>query len=329
MNIPLSAVGPKVSIVVPNYNHAKFLERRFESIFTQTFQDFEIIFLDDASRDDSLKVFERFSGHPRLSRCIVNEKNTGSPYKQWNRGAREARGRYLWIAESDDYADPLFLERMVAMLDAHPSVGIAFCKSNKVDEHARPIGTTDDWLAELGPRWSADFVAPGRRECGADLMRRCVIPNVSSAVIRLETLVQVGYAHEAMRYCGDYLTYAKLLEISDLAYVATPLNYFRFSSQTMRTKMSHSWLHELERARTMAFVQMHFPLARAEQELAGSGYLETLIRLAVRDRRFAWNLLTRMGAFREASQPFCPNFIATLLQVVSRILRRRVVERLS
>ena len=324
---PLMA-RPKVSVVIPNYNHGRFLEQRFESVFNQTFQDFEVIFLDDASKDDSLQVFERFASHPKVTQRIVNEQNTGSPYKQWNRGARVARGTYLWIAESDDYADLHFLERLVTTLDAQPNIGLAFCKSIKVDENGQPIGTTDDWTGELGARWSADFTASGREECGADLMCKCFVPNVSSALIRLDRLAQVGYAHEAMRYCGDYLTYAKLLAISDLAYLSTPLNYFRFSSQTMRTKMSHSWLHELERAQTMAYVDQHYPLTPAERDLANQRYLEKLIRLSVTDRRFAWAWLSRLGEFSKAARGYCPHFTSNLFQVGFHLGRRAVASRL-
>jgi len=119
---------PKVSVIVPNYNHAKYLRRRVESILAQTYQDFELILLDDCSTDGSREILREYAGDPRV-RLDFNEKNSGTPFKQWNKGVGMARGKYVWIAESDDYAEPAFLERMTAMLEEHEDVAFAFCRS--------------------------------------------------------------------------------------------------------------------------------------------------------------------------------------------------------
>ena len=64
---------PEVSIIVPNYNHAQFLKQRLESIFNQTYQNFEVILLDDASTDKSVSILEKYSKHSKVSHFIVNE----------------------------------------------------------------------------------------------------------------------------------------------------------------------------------------------------------------------------------------------------------------
>src|SRR3954454_23268459 len=114
---------PKVTVIIPSYNHARYLPRRLDSVLGQTFGDFEVLFLDDASSDGSRAVFEAHaaSSDPRV-RALFNESNSGSTFKQWNRGLREARGEYVWIAESDDYADQSLLAELVECLDAHPNV---------------------------------------------------------------------------------------------------------------------------------------------------------------------------------------------------------------
>ena len=314
---------PKVSIIVPNYNHSKFLEQRFSTIINQTFQDFEIIFLDDASKDNSLEVFKKFSKHPKIAKAIINENNSGSPYRQWNRGLAESRGDYIWIAESDDFAHPAFLATMVSILDANPSVGISFCQSIKVDESAKEIGSTLDWTAELGVElWAKDFIAHGRDDCGKFLIRKCMIPNVSSALIRKAPLSSVGNAHDAMRYCGDYMTYAKLLEISDLAYVSRPLNYFRFSRNTVRTEMAHSWLHEYERAEVMAYISERYPLSAKEKFEANRVYIDKLIRVSFEDWQFAWALVSRIRKFHAPINKFCPGFEFKVLSAGTRLAGR-------
>src|SRR5882762_42615 len=119
---------PTVSIVVPNYNHARFLRQRLDSIVGQTFQDFELILLDDCSTDESQSILREYATDSRV-RLEFNEKNSGSTFKQWNKGVRLARGEYIWIAESDDYADERLLERLVGVLEAEPEVTLAYCRS--------------------------------------------------------------------------------------------------------------------------------------------------------------------------------------------------------
>lgn len=314
---------PKVSIVVPNFNHGNYLEQRFSTIINQTFQNFEIIFLDDASKDNSLEVFSKFSKHPKIVKVVINEKNGGSPYRQWNRGLIETRGDYIWIAESDDFAHPEFLTTMVSILDANPNVGISFCQSVKVDEFGKVIGSTLDWTAELGAElWSKDFVARGREDCGKFLIRKCMIPNVSSALIRKTALSSAGNAHDAMRYCGDYFTYAKLLEISDLAYVSRPLNYFRFSTSSVRTKMTHSWLHEYERAEVLAYVSERYPISANERSESNRVYIDKLIRTSFEDWRFAWALLSRTRKFHSRISKFCPRFELNVLSAGIKLAGR-------
>src|SRR5215467_13719414 len=98
---------PTVSVIVPNYNHARYLRRRVDSILAQTYQDFELILLDDCSTDESRSIISEYAKDPRI-RIELNEVNSGSTFKQWNKGARMARGSYIWIAESDDRADSCF-----------------------------------------------------------------------------------------------------------------------------------------------------------------------------------------------------------------------------
>jgi glycosyltransferase involved in cell wall biosynthesis len=106
---------PKVTVVTPNYNYARYLPQRLDSILAQTYQDFELIILDDASTDNSREVIESYAKDPRI-RTIYNGENSGSTFKQWNLGLKHARGRYIWFAEADDYAKPSLIETLAKML---------------------------------------------------------------------------------------------------------------------------------------------------------------------------------------------------------------------
>lgn len=230
---------PKVSVIIPNYNHARFLPQRIESVLSQTLSDIEVILLDDASTDNSRDVMSRYLDDPRL-RLLVNERNSGTTFRQWNKGMREASGEYLWIAESDDYADPRFLEILVTRLDENPEVGLAYCQSVMVDEDNN-IGSivelTDPDVLELdAERWARDFIADGRQECRDYLLHRNTIANASAVVFRRSVAEQVGFADETFGIGGDWLFWVEILLRSDIAFVAQPLNYFRQHGNTVRAR---------------------------------------------------------------------------------------------
>ena len=115
---------PKVSIVLPNYNYAKYLDERIQSLLNQTYKDFELIILDDASQDNSIEVIEKYRNDPRVKTKYFSE-NSGLPYQRWNDGADMAQGEYLLIAGADDSCHPTLLEKLVEKLDNYPHVGLS------------------------------------------------------------------------------------------------------------------------------------------------------------------------------------------------------------
>lgn len=227
---------PKVSVIIPNYNYGRFLEKRIQSVLNQTYQDFEIIYLDDVSTDDSDQVLAKFLDNKRI-RTIYNQVNSGSPFKQWNKGMREAKGEYVWIAEADDYADEHLLAELVAKLDKHPTVGIAYCQSWEVDENDNILSSLERWTADLDEqRWKHDFVNNGKDECSQYLIIKNTIPNASAILLRRSVYEKVGGADETMRVAGDWMLWAKMLLNSDVAFVSKPLNYYRTHTNNVRKK---------------------------------------------------------------------------------------------
>ena len=176
----------KVSVIVPSYRHARYLEQRLRSIFNQTLRPHEIIFLDDASPDDSVEVARRLSlESPVPMRIIVNERNNGSTFRQWMKGLSLATGDLVWIAESDDACHPQLLERLVPEF-YDPEVVIAYSQSAIIGAEGELIsdhflGYTDD----LSPdRWRSPFSVPADEEVEFALSHKCTIPNASAALFR-------------------------------------------------------------------------------------------------------------------------------------------------
>lgn len=120
---------PLVTAIIPNYNHAAYLKQRIDSVVDQTFDDFEVIILDDCSTDNSAEIIEQYRGHQKIKRIIYNEVNSCSPFKQWKKGIELAESGYIWIAESDDIAALDFLQNLTPLLNGNNQCAFAFCDS--------------------------------------------------------------------------------------------------------------------------------------------------------------------------------------------------------
>ena len=123
--------SPLVSVILPNYNHAKYLDERIQSILNQTYCNFELIILDDCSSDNgaSKAVIEKYRENSHVSHIVYNEKNSGLTFKQWHKGIGLAQGNLIWIAESDDKCHHQMLEVLVEEFKKNSECALAFSKS--------------------------------------------------------------------------------------------------------------------------------------------------------------------------------------------------------
>ncbi len=222
-------------------------------MLSQTIQDLEVILLDDCSTDNSRIEIERYRGLDRV-RIINNAENSGNVFRQWNKGIRLATGEYIWIAESDDFADPKFLEVLLGLLDANPQVGLAYCRSWLVGEDGQGCQDSLEYTRKLdAERWLKDYVALGREECGHYLIQKNIIPNASAVLIRRDALNRVFPVDESFRVCGDWMAWARILALSGIAYSATKLNYYRHHRNSVRASTSKA-LSVMESLRVQAFI---------------------------------------------------------------------------
>lgn len=219
---------PLVSVVIPNFNHSLFLHKRITSILEQTFQDFELIILDDCSTDSSIEVLDAYKYHPKVSHVVINSRNSGSPFSQWNRGVDLAKGKYIWIAESDDWAETSFLSKMIKKIEKEPNCNLVYCRSKRINEKDEVIGV-HNWGTQLSPsRWERDYVNGGINEIKYYLRFMNTIPNASAVLFRTKPAKYIiKQIPSSMRFCGDWFFWVKLLEMGDISFIAEPLNYFR------------------------------------------------------------------------------------------------------
>lgn len=145
---------PKVSICLPNLNNIRFLQERLDTIFQQTLTDWELIVVDNFSDDGAWDFLtEQTLREPRMS---VSQAPRDGMYANWNNCIRQARGKYVYIATSDDTMTPDCLEKMVAALESNPDCGICQCELLIIDERGRPYPPAQQWshytLGEYDPR---------------------------------------------------------------------------------------------------------------------------------------------------------------------------------
>lgn len=224
-----------VSIILPNYNHEKYLDERINSILHQSFQDFELIILDDCSSDYSIDVLSKYRTHPKVSNFIVNKKNTGSTFSQWNYGVSLARGKYIWIAESDDIAEKDFLESLVPILESSNNLSLAYCQSLQIDQYSVVNGSWFEWTKVFKERniFNKSFVMNGEEFINTYMFYRNVIPNASAVVFRKEIYNDVGGSEETLRSVGDWYLWVKLLSKGDIYFASQELNFFRRHSESV------------------------------------------------------------------------------------------------
>ncbi|TWR25377.1 glycosyltransferase family 2 protein [Mucilaginibacter achroorhodeus] len=252
-----------VSIIIPNYNHAAFLTQRIESILNQTYQNFEIILLDDASKDDSVDNIERYKGHPKISKVLFNSQNSGSTFKQWQKGISLAQGKYIWIAESDDYADPEFLKRMLPLFESNEmDIGLAYCKSLPVDQNGVVYDESDWWMKRVDPiKWEKDFFNKGEKEVAEFLSVQCTIPNASAVLFDKRCFSQIKWEDVDYKICGDWHIYVSVLKKFDIAYCSSPLNYQRNHNLNARSRFTNRLL--LEQIKTLSHIHKNFSVTKS------------------------------------------------------------------
>lgn len=227
------AFQPRISVIVPNYNYARYLPHRIATILNQEMPVWEIIFLDDASTDDSVETAEMLLKDCGIHyRIIPNAENSGSVFAQWQKGVDLARGDIVWIAEADDWAAASFT-RVAARAFEDEDVVISYTQSNQVSEASEILCPHYlDYVADLDrERWRRHFVNDGMAELNDGFSIKNSIPNVSGALFRRDALAAVLGAHmdeiRSYRVAGDWCAYAHLAQHGKVAFDPRPLNYHR------------------------------------------------------------------------------------------------------
>ena len=211
-----------VSVILPNYNYAEYIQSRIDQILRQTYPVSEIIILDDASTDDSVDEIKDAlakirDSHPEIKlKVLINKTNSGNVFSQWQKGIKLATSDYIWIAELDDVARPDFLKTSVGAL-MKKTVVLSCVDSKFIDAKGHPV------LKDNLRRFKDTF----RR----NILVLNTIPNVSAVVFKNQPKL-VEFLEDAKKYrlSGDWFFYIKISETGRIAYIRKTLNLHRLHS---------------------------------------------------------------------------------------------------
>lgn len=249
---------PKVSILLTCYNHIRFLPECLESILAQTYQDFEIIAIDDGSKDGTR---EWLAARPEPIKRIFNEKNLGT-YGSLNRALAEATGEFIAVLNDDDVWAPTKLERQLELFAAHPKVGLVHTDGGFIDGEGKPISGSP-----LG------FEFP-RTETG-DVLLDLLYQNkiiASAVLVRRECFEQLGGFNPAYFGSGDWEMWLRIAEQFEVGFVAEPLTFYRVHGANASHKLDRIWKDD---------EQLREWIRTRESVYRGKGYDEVVLRAAL------------------------------------------------
>jgi glycosyltransferase involved in cell wall biosynthesis len=243
--------APKISAIVPNYNHGRFLAQRLDSILSQTYPNIEITVLDDCSSDNSREVIDGYvERYPGRIRTMYNETNSGGVFNQWRKGVSSVDGEIIWICESDDFCEPDFAEKLVPYF-ADDSVQVAFGRILETDIDGSPNLWLDTYRehAEAGI-WGNHLVRPAADWFAHGFGVSNLIANVGGCLFR-RSPIQLHVWQEAATYrvVGDWYLYLQIAGGGQIAWEPEAISYFRrHGSNTSSSSFNGTGFYsELER----------------------------------------------------------------------------------
>jgi glycosyltransferase involved in cell wall biosynthesis len=210
-------MSPKVSVIVPNYNHAPYLKERLDSIFNQTYQDFEVVLLDDCSTDNSRDIFESYMSNLKVSHVIFNSVNSGSPFYQWEKGLSLSKGKYIWIAESDDSADMNFLKQCVEVLESSGAYVV------QVDSIL--INDKNEQIGELSSPFEGQVSF--NHVFKTIYWKRSIFFNASGLLFLNPNINRLPFNISKYKTLGDKMVYVSLFANKDVFFLKRIYNYHR------------------------------------------------------------------------------------------------------
>ncbi|MBL4673283.1 MAG: glycosyltransferase [Arenicella sp.] len=325
---------PLVSVVIPVYNVEQYIEEALDSVLSQSYQNIEVLIVDDGSPDDSISTIKKNYSDSRIR--IIEQANRGLAGAR-NTGIRSANGGYVAFLDSDDFWEKNKLDQHIQLMLNHDNCGVSFCSSSFVDENSQFLGRLQ------APKKKANYQAK-------DIFCRNPIGNGSVPVIRLEILQQIGfetsdknqdglpytqYFDESLQQSEDVDCWTRIaiLTGTDFYYIDQPLTNYRLNSGGLSAnveKQFETWMHLLNKLEQYApdFAAQYGAVAKAFQYryLARRSIFQGQAGNAV---KFMWLAFKTkpMALLSEFSKTLETTAAGLLLMCLSSENQRKLVER--
>lgn len=218
---------PKVSVIIPTYQHAHFVGQAIESVLAQTYKDYEIIVVDDGSTDNTSEVLAEFGDQV----TVIYQENRGLSAAR-NTGIRASKGEYVAFLDADDVWMPAKLEKQVPLFERNEAIGLVYSDLAYFDENeVRPGTAFEEAPPQSGMVYSAIFI-------------RCPIP-MPTVIARRSCFDMVGLFDETLTACEDLDMWLRISEKWEADFVNEPLACYRFSAGQMHKNQERQLLNFL------------------------------------------------------------------------------------
>jgi len=212
---------PLVSVIIPNYNYAHFLENCLDSVLAQTYPNMEVIFRDNNSDDQSYDIALKYRDPFKAKGCyfsaVRNRRNIGSSANT-ALGFHESEGDYIIYLSSDDSWEPTFIQRCADILTNHPNVGMVMVHRDELDENGA--------IKQIPPFYNRSCIIPGEEQAAVFMLAGIAVP--SQILIRRSMIYKV-FENRAIAFqiAADWYNNFIISCHSDIAYIADPLCKYR------------------------------------------------------------------------------------------------------
>ncbi len=207
------ASSPAISVVMPAYNAGKYIEDAINSVLTQTYGKYELIVIDDCSKDNTYELIKDFAGKDARVRFFRNERNSGVSYTR-NFGVLVAKGDWIAFLDSDDMWSPEKLQKQVDLLKEHPDAVISYTGSSFIDFEGNPFS----YILPATPLMTYK-----------ELLKRNLL-SCSSVIVKKDVMQRVKMAKDSMH--EDYSAWLQILKEKENRYaygIDEPLLIYRIS----------------------------------------------------------------------------------------------------
>lgn len=229
---------PLISICIPTYNGAAYLQEALDSVLAQTYKNIEVIVSDDASQDPTLQLVEQFKEKVDFPVRICKHTPAGIG-ANWNHCVQKAKGKYIKFLFQDDVLKPTCIEKMVALALQHKNVGLVYCKREIIAQEDNKF--TKNWINKfknLHTHWEALKVNTGVLS-GKDYLKdvklldapQNKIGEPPAVLLHKNVFKKVGYFNTQLKQALDIEYWYRLLPYFDIAFIDEPLVKFRLHSQ--------------------------------------------------------------------------------------------------